>query len=169
MTSDPTETPSLPVPSYVLDHGDPAALFTRLQRVVIHLELLQKEAVRNFDITFRDFVILATLRKEAAPHELAVSQIAEYVLRPMGSISQALDRVERAGLVTRTNASDDRRKVLVRLTAEGARFADDALASYDDTRKRVFKRLDFDDLERIDDAVTTLLGALDSDYEEHRE
>ena len=84
-------TSSLPVPSYVQDHGDPAALFTRLQRVVIHLGLLQNEAVKDFDISFGDFVILATLRKEPSPHELPVSRIAEYVLRPMGSISQAVD------------------------------------------------------------------------------
>ena len=161
--------PSLAVPAYVADHGDPAALFTRMQRVVIHLELLQNEAVKDFDITFRDFVILATLRKEPAPHTLPVSRIAEYVLRPMGSISQAVDRVERAGLVKRTAAPDDRRKVLVSLTKAGASFADEALASYDDTRKRVFKRLDFDELERIDNAITTLLGALDSDYEEHHQ
>ena len=158
---------SLAVPSYVQDHGDPAALFTRLQRVVIHLGHLQNEAVRDFDISFGDFVILATLRKEAAPHELPVSRIAEYVLRPMGSISQAVDRVERSGLVERRAASDDRRKVLVRLTPDGARFADAALGTYDDTRRRVFKRLGFDDLERIDEAVTMLLGALDADYEEN--
>ncbi len=156
------------VPGYVFDHDDPAALFTRLQRVVIHLELLQHEAVRDFDISFRDFVILATLRKEPAPHQLPVSVIAEYVLRPMGSISQAVDRVERAGLVERVAVPNDRRMVLVALTPEGARFADAALASYDDTRKRVFKRLDFDELARIDDAITTLLGALDADYEEHQ-
>ncbi len=154
----------LPVPEYILDHDDPAALFSRLQRVVIHLELLQIEAVRDFDISFRDFVILATLRKEPAPHELAVSQIARYVLRPMGSISQGLDRVERAGLIRRSTARDDRRKVLVRLTARGERFADDVLDAYDRTRKRVFGRLSPEQLDRIDEAVTDLLSALDTDY-----
>lgn len=156
--------PALAQPAYVLDHDDPAALFTRLQRVVIHLELLQSEAVRDFDISFRDFVILATLRKEPAPHELLVGKVAEYVLRPMGSISQALDRVEKAGLVTRKSSSTDRRKVTVSLTAEGIRFADEALASYDDTRKRLFKRLPSSDLKKIDNAITTLLKALDDDY-----
>jgi len=155
------------VPDYLSDHDDPAYLFSRMQRVVIHLELLQNEAVAPFDITFRDFVILATLRREPPPHELPVTQIAAYVLRPMGSISQALDRVERAGLVTRRSAPDDRRKVLVSLTPEGVRFADDVKGAYDDTRKRVFKRLTDDELDQIDDAVTTLLAALDADYQEN--
>ncbi len=157
----------LPVPSYLLDHDDPANLFTRLQRVGIHLELLQDEAMRGLDLAFRDFVILATLRKEPRPHELPVSRIAEYVLRPMGSISQALDRIETAGLVTRANDSDDRRKVIVSLTPAGKSLADRALATYNDVRERVFERLTSAELDTIDDAITTLLTALDADHEEH--
>ncbi len=155
------------MPAYLLDHDDPEALFSRLQRVVIHLGLLQSEAVTDLDITFRDFVILATLRKEPAPHRLPVTRIAEYVLRPMGSISQALDRVEQAGWVERAPDPDDRRKVLVSLTDDGVRFTDAALASYGDTRKRVFKRLTSAELKSIDASITTLLAALDADYEEH--
>ena len=153
-----------PVPAYLLDHDDPAALFSRLQRVVIHLELLQSEAVQDLPISFRDFVILATLRKEPPPHALAVSQIARYTLRPMGSISQGLDRVERAGYVSRSASPEDRRKVIVALTPEGIRFADRALDAYDTIRQRVFDRLDDDDLDRIDTAVTDLLAALDADH-----
>lgn len=160
---------ALPKPAYVLDGDDPASLFTRLQRVVIHLELLQSEAMADFDISFRDFVILATLRKEEPPHQLLVGQVAEYVLRPMGSISQALDRVERAGLVTRKSSSEDRRKVVVSLTPAGVSFADKALASYDDTRKQLFKRLTNDQLSTIDGAITTLLAALDTNYEEQQQ
>lgn len=154
----------LPVPAYLLDHDDPAALFSRLQRVVIHLELLQSEAVQELPISFRDFVILATLRKEPPPHALAVSQIARYTLRPMGSISQGLDRVERAGYVSRSPSPEDRRKVIVALTPEGIRFADGALEAYDAIRQRVFRRLDDNDLDRIDTAVTDLLAALDADH-----
>lgn len=157
---------ALPIPAYVLDHGDPAALFTRLQRTVIHLQLLQQEAVKGSSVTFHDFVILATLRKEPAPHELPVSRIAEYVLRPMGSISQALDRVERAGLIARRAATDDRRKVIVSLTPEGIDLADELLTAYAQTRSHVFDRLTQTELTRIDEAITTLLGALDSAYQD---
>lgn len=156
----------LSIPKYILDHDDPAALFSRLQRVVIHLELLQVEAVREFDISFRDFVVLATLRREPPPHVLPVSQIARYVLRPMGSISQGLDRTEVAGLISRTTASDDRRKVLVRLTEEGDRLAGQVQASYDLTRKRVFARLSVEQLDRIDEGVSDLLAALDNNYDD---
>lgn len=157
------------VPAYVLEHDSPAALFTRLQRVVILLEYLQREAVRQFDITFADFVILATLRKEPEPHELLVGRLAEYVLRPAGSITHAVNRVERRGLVRRRPGDTDRREVIVSLTATGRRFADEALASYDDTRDRVFARLGDDELAMVDRSIMRLLTALEADYREHVE
>ncbi len=160
------------VPGYVLDHDSPAGLFTRLQRVVIFLEMLQVEAVKEFDISYRDFVILATLRKEDPPHALPVSQIADYVIRPMGSISHAVDRVERKGLVRRETPTDDRRKVIVTLTREGRALADQALTAYDAIRERVFARLSSAELGVIDDSVSMLLEALEADHweqtDEHR-
>lgn len=152
------------VPGYLHDHDSPGSLFTRLQRVVIFLEMLQEEAVADFDISFRDFVILATLRREPEPHELPVSQLAEYVLRPMGSISQAVDRVEQRGLVTRRPTAADRRKVLVALTSTGLQFANEVMASYTDVRKRIFKRLSTDDSAKIDESVHLLLDALEADH-----
>lgn len=158
------ESHAAPVPPYVLDHGDPAGLFTRLQRVGIHLELLQREAMRGLDLNFGDFVILATLRKEPPPHVLPVTRIAEYVLRPMGSISQALDRVERAGWVARAHDPDDGRKVIVTLTEAGEAIADRSLLAYDAVRERIFDQLDPIGFEAVDQGVTALLDVLDADY-----
>jgi len=155
------------VPSYVLDHDDPAALFTRLQRVVIHLETLQQASMRDLDITFGDFVILATLRKEPAPHELPVTRLAQYILRPMGSITQAVDRVERLGLVRRAPDGRDRRKVLIALTESGRRLAEEARSAYDDLHLPVLERLTDDERRSIDTAVTRLLEALEADHWEN--
>lgn len=155
------------VPAYVLEHDSPAALFTRLQRVVIFLEFLQREAVRDYDITFADFVLLATLRKEPEPHELLVGRIAEYVLRPTGSITHAVNRVEQRGLVRRRQGENDGREVVVSLTPTGRQFADEALASYDAIRERMFGRLSGDELDMIDRSVMLLLTALEADYREN--
>ena len=154
---------SAPVPAYLHDHDTPAGLFTRLQRAVILMEMLQEEAVADVDITFRDFVILATLRREPEPHELPVTVLAEYVLRPMGSITHAVDRVERRGLVERRPVPTDRRKVIVALTPEGRRKADEVFSTYDDIRTRLFKRLSAE-FEQLDDAIHLLLGALETDH-----
>lgn len=152
------------VPGYVLEHDSPAALFTRLQRVVIFLEKLQLEAVERFDITFNEFVILATLLKEPPPHELSVGRVAEYVLRPMGSISQAIDMVAGRGLVQRRHLASDRRKVAVSLTPEGKVLGQAVLDNYDHIRERVFARFHDDELSTVDRSVHVLLRALEDDY-----
>lgn len=156
------------VPGYVREGDAPASLLTRLQRVVILLETLQEEAVAGVDLSYPDFVILATLRREPPPHSLPVSRLAQYVLRPMGSITQAVDRVERRGLVTRGGASSDRRKVMVSLTPKGTRVAGEVQAAYDAIRTRIFDRLDAEDLATIDASVRLLLDALEADHWEQR-
>lgn len=151
-------------PSYLFDTTSPDALLTRLQRMVIFLEKLQEEAVADLDISFADFVLLASLRREPPPHALPVSQLAQYVLRPMGSISQAVNRVEQRGLVTRRPEATDRRKVFVALTPAGLELADQVHHAYERTRKRVFSRVDDDRLAEIDESVRTLLEALEADH-----
>ncbi len=88
------------LPAYVLDPS-PLAMFTRLQRVGLHLEALQDEAMAEIGLTFSDYTILATLHREPPPHRLPVSRLAELVLRPMGSITQVVDRIETASPGTR--------------------------------------------------------------------
>ena len=151
-------------PDYVLEDASPEALLTRLQRTVIFLEKLQDEAVAGFGISFTDFVLLATLRREPPPHALPVSQLAQYVLRPMGSISQAVNRVERLALVTRRAEASDRRKVIVALTPAGLALADESHGAFEGIRKRVFSRLGDDRLADIDASVRALLEALEADH-----
>ena len=53
-----------------------------------------------------------------------VRGIANSVQAPISTISSALDRLERSGLVNRTHSAEDRRVVCVELTARGKRLAD---------------------------------------------
>jgi len=150
------------LPGYVLD-ASPLALFTRLSRVGLHLERLQDEAMNEIDMTFSDYTIVATLHREPAPHALPVSRLAELVLRPMGSITQVVDRLERAGLIDRQVDPGDRRRVLIELTATGVDVAERGDKAYRVSRERILADLPDIDVTRIDDAVTTLLLALEAD------
>jgi DNA-binding MarR family transcriptional regulator len=155
---------SAELPDYVLDPS-PAAMFTRLQRVGLHLERLQGEAMAEIDMTFVDYTLLATLHREPAPHVLPVSRLAELVLRPMGSITQVVDRLERSGMVARRLDPSDRRRVLIELTELGFEVAERGDKAYRVTRERVLGELSDDDIARIDDAVMTMLLALERDQD----
>ncbi|MDG2025504.1 MAG: MarR family transcriptional regulator [Acidimicrobiales bacterium] len=152
------------LPDYVLDPS-PLAMFTRLQRVGLHLERLQAEAMAAVDMSFADYTLLATLHREPAPHALPVSRLAELVIRPMGSITQVVDRLERSGLVCRQLDPGDRRRVLIELTAEGIDLAARGDDAYRVSRERVLAELPEADLVRVDGAITRLLAVLESDQD----
>jgi len=153
------------LPDYVLDPS-PLAMFTRLQRVGLHLERLQDEAMAEIDMTFADYTIVATLHREPAPHALPVSRLAELVLRPMGSITQVVDRLEKAALVRRQLDAGDRRRVLIELTPAGVDVAERGDKAYAISRERVLSAMSEDDVALIDNAVTTMLHALELDQED---
>ena len=150
------------LPDYVLD-PTPLALFTRLQRVGLQLERLQAEAMAEIDMSFADYTLLATLHREPAPHALPVSRLAELVLRPMGSITQVVDRLVRNGVIARRFDPDDRRRVLVELTEVGIEIAARGDKAYRVARERVLASMAEADVDRIDDAVTTMLLTLEAD------
>src|ERR1700688_1606947 len=72
----------------------------------------------RYDLTFAQVDVLgAVARAEGA--SLSCSEIAERTLITKGGITGILDRLEARGLVKRIPSRDDRRSVLVRLSAKG--------------------------------------------------
>ena len=155
----PGATPGLLTP--YLDDPPPRGLFTRLARVGLHVARLQEESMRSVDLRFSDYTILATLRREGAKEGLPVSRLAELVLRPMGSITQIVDRLARAGLVTREPDPRDRRMVLIAMTEEGDRVARRGATVYERVHARAIEGIEPAALARIDAGVKELLEVLE--------
>lgn len=65
-------------------------------------------------------VLFALARAEGAP--LNCSEIAEKTLVTKGGTTGVIDRLEAKGLVKRVHSQQDRRSVLVRMTAKGIEF-----------------------------------------------
>ncbi len=76
---------------------------------------------RAFDLNLAQIDVLVALAN-APEATLRCSEIAQKTLITKGGITGVLDRLEARGLVRRTPARDDRRSVLVRLTAKGIEF-----------------------------------------------
>ncbi len=70
------------------------------------------------DVTMREYDVLFTLSR-APGHALRLRDLGETSLLSQPSLSRMVERLEVAGWVTRTPASDDARGVVVTLTAEG--------------------------------------------------
>src|SRR5690606_37134287 len=68
----------------------------------------------KFGISGPQYNALRILRGEGQP--MQVYQIAERMVTPQSDITRLIDRLEKAGLVTRERCGEDRRVVWVRLT-----------------------------------------------------
>ena len=96
-------------------------------RVIVlaqHLERSVELALERHGITLGEFDILATLRRHGPKGGLIPSQLLESVMLSSGGMTARLDRLARAGLIYRKADRDDRRKVVIELTAKGRRVID---------------------------------------------
>lgn len=66
-----------------------------------------------------EFDVLATLRRSGAPYKLTPTELYESTLITSGSMTNRLNRLEKAGLVKRIPNHQDRRGLFVQLTEKG--------------------------------------------------
>jgi DNA-binding MarR family transcriptional regulator len=95
-------------------------------RLLLCAEYLQKaivSALAPMGLSFGDFDVLNTLRRLGDPRGTNPRELARSSLITSGAMTSRLDRLERAGLISRTADPADRRGVLVRLTGRGERLA----------------------------------------------
>lgn len=84
------------------------------------LRLLAEQSITNAGLCLTDFAALEALLHKGP---LTISVIQDKVLLASGSMTAAIDRLEKRGLVVRKSTPGDRRARLVQLTQEGERVA----------------------------------------------
>jgi len=73
-----------------------------------------------------EFDVLATLRRSGAPYALRPTELYRSLMISSGGLTDRLIRLEERGLVRRRASPEDRRSLLVELTAAGATCAEAA-------------------------------------------
>ena len=84
------------------------------------LSLVAERSIANTGLCLTDFAALEALLHKGP---LTITQIQDKVHLASGSMTAAVDRLERLGLVVRRASPIDRRARVVHLTAEGKRLA----------------------------------------------
>src|ERR687890_883109 len=105
---------------------DALAVFSRISRLARHLDLARREAFSAHGIESWEFDVLAALRRAGAPYELSPGRLLRETLVTSGTMTNRVDRLTARGYVERSPDPDDRRGVIVRLTAEGKTAVDGA-------------------------------------------
>jgi len=84
------------------------------------VRLLAEQSIVNAGLCLTDFGALEALLHKGP---LTITQIQEKLLLATGSMTAAIDRLEKLGLVVRRSSATDRRARVVHLTREGRRVA----------------------------------------------
>lgn len=104
-------------------HPEATAIVQGLRRIVHALERYSRELRRDYGLTAPQRWALATLHREGP---LTTGRLAEALHVHQSSASVLLKRMERRGLVRRTRAREDRRRVRAELTERGTALAREA-------------------------------------------
>lgn len=84
------------------------------------LSLLAEHSIANTGLCLTDFAALEALLHKGP---LTITEIQEKMRLASGSMTAAVDRLEKLGLVVRKSSPSDRRARVVELTAKGKRLA----------------------------------------------
>ncbi|HEY2039575.1 MAG TPA: MarR family transcriptional regulator [Edaphobacter sp.] len=108
------------------------------------VEAYSARSISKFGMVPTDFGVLEALLHKGS---LTVKQIGEKVLLTSGSMTAAVDRLEKRGLVVRSNDAHDRRARIISLTPEGRELIERAFACHRDAMEEGLKG--FSEAERI--------------------
>jgi DNA-binding MarR family transcriptional regulator len=87
------------------------------------------------------FDVLASLRRSGRPYQLSPTQLYREMMLTSGAMTNRIDRLEDAGLVSRRPDPQDRRGTLVRLTAKGKALIDAATTEHVANEERLLAAL----------------------------
>lgn len=140
---------------------EPQQVVGRLHRVANHLTDELVAVYARHGLTEGEFDVLATLRRGGPPYERSPGDLAAHTLVTSGGMTKRVDRLERAGLVTRRVSESDGRARVVGLTERGREVIDAAFTDHMANERRLLDLLGPDQADALEDALRTWLAALE--------
>ncbi|MFJ6540658.1 MarR family winged helix-turn-helix transcriptional regulator [Streptomyces sp. NPDC091385] len=132
----------------------PQGVIGRLHRLADRLTEELCLVYRRYGLGEGEFDVLCALRRAGAPYERAPGELAAHTMVTTGAMTKRIDRLERAGLVTRRRSGDDQRGRIVALTEPGRKLIDEAFTDHMRNERQLVDLLSPAEAE----ALETLLG-----------
>lgn len=134
----------------------PIGVIGRISRLSRALEQRLEPVYREHGLEAGWHDVLATLRRAGPPYRLRPSEFTSALMLTSSGTTKRLDRLERAGLITRAPDPDDRRGTLITLTAAGHRLIDATTEAHLDNERRLLSALTDDEQRRLADLLRKL-------------
>jgi DNA-binding MarR family transcriptional regulator len=131
-----------------LDHS-PVGVVGRVSRLARELEARLETVYREHGLEPGWHDVLATLRRTGPPYQLRPSDFTGSLMLTSSGTTKRLDRLERAGLIERAPDPDDRRGVIITLTAAGHELIDRVTEAHLANEARLLAGLSAAERERL--------------------
>lgn len=105
----------------------PMAVFGRIFRISKAMGDAMERAYSRYGIARGEFDVVATLRRSGTPYTLSPSQLSATLMLTTGGMTGRLDKLEKAGLLSRKPDPHDRRGLQVTITDRGLALIDEAV------------------------------------------
>ena len=104
------------------------SIISRIWRVGRYLEKERMDRLAELGTDRVTLDVLAMLRRSGPPYRRTAGELTRSSLLTSGGVSQRLDKLEKAGYVSRHIHPEDRRRIDVQLTEKGMTLIDEVLA-----------------------------------------
>jgi DNA-binding MarR family transcriptional regulator len=140
----------------------PLHVLSRVSRLARHLDRARRAAFAAHGLEAWEFDVLSALRRQGPPYQLSPGSLLRATLVTSGTMTNRIDRLTAAGLVSRRRDEHDKRGVLVRLTKRGLDTVDAAFADLLERERGLLAGLATDQQDQLASLLRILLAPFDA-------
>jgi DNA-binding MarR family transcriptional regulator len=140
----------------------PLQVLSRVSRLARHLDRARRDAFAAHGLQMWEFDVLSALRRQGAPYQLSPGSLLRATLVTSGTMTNRIDRLADAGLVSRHPDPADKRGVLVQLTDRGRATVDAALSDLLARERELLASLDAGQQDNLAALLRMLLAPFDA-------
>ncbi len=134
------------------------SIAVRVQALSTEFRRHAEDALAPLDMQLWEYDVLAALRRQGPPFELAATELARETYLSAGAMTNRIDKLEGKGNVRRRPDPGDRRGVLITLTDTGREVVDEALQARFQAANLQVHALSADDRSRLTGLLRKLVN-----------
>ncbi|MFD3545459.1 MarR family winged helix-turn-helix transcriptional regulator [Streptomyces sp. NPDC058655] len=138
----------------------PMAVFGRIYRITKAMGDEMERTYLRYGISRGEFDVVATLRRSGSPYTLSPRQLSATLMLTTGGMTGRLDKLEKAGLLSRTPDPHDRRGLHVTITDRGLALVDEAVSAGLEVQRAALTGLEPEEVELLTGLLRKLLATV---------
>lgn len=135
-------------------------IFGRLARAAKRIASVQEETFGKFNLNISGFDVLSALRRSGPPYALSAGDLMASMMITSGTMTNRIDQLEKAGLVSRTSDPEDARRAIIGLTPQGFARIEEVIVEHVATQRRLLSGLSDDEIGQLDALLRKLTSSV---------